>query len=163
MLYPLLPVVPGATIRRAMFVPEDMHSLLSLDDGSDEDDEADDAESQRIGHLRADLERFVVGETVYPKYMFLLYPLRDGVWEIRSVSPDPSIRVLGLFASKNVWVATNYARREDLGGWQSREWKAVKREAAARWRYLFPAYQPLQTANIHELVSGAINGQYFKQ
>ena len=100
-----------------------------------------------------------------PIWSFLLKvsPLiRQAVWEIRSVRPAPSIRVLVLFAKKNVFVATNFAFREDLGEWQSREWKNVKRAALAGWRRLFHPYDPLESTNIQNLVTGAINGKYFK-
>lgn len=116
----------------------------------------------RIAQLQADLEVFVEGRSIDPKYLFLLYPMRDGVWEIRSVRDRPSIRVLGLFACKDVFIATNHALREDLGDWNSREWKAVQREARAEWRRLFGAYDPQITTDIRELVTGALDGKYFK-
>ena len=84
------------------------------------------------------------------------------MWEIRSIRHAPSIRVLGLFAARNTFVATNHALREDLGGWQSREWNAVKRLARARWRTLFHTYQPIETTDVRIVVSGALNGKYFK-
>jgi hypothetical protein len=111
-----------------------------------EDEEMED----RLGSLQADLELFVEGQPIDPKYLFLLYPARQAVW------------VLGLFAKKNVFVATNFAFREDLGEWQSREWKNVKRAALAGWRRLFHPNDPLESTNIQNLVTGAINGKYFK-
>ena len=89
-------------------------------------------------------------------------PMRDGVWEIRSVRPEPSIRVLGLFAEKDTFIATNAALREDLGGWQSKQWKDPKRLAKVRWRQLFNTYPPLKATKPKLLVSGAIDGKYFK-
>jgi len=83
---------------------------------------------KRVAELRADLEVFVEGRIIDPKYLFLLYPAADCVWEIRSVRSNPSIRVLGLFAKRDIFVATNFAFREDLGGWQSR----LSREMPAR-------------------------------
>lgn len=138
-----------------MFVSEDIWSLLS----SEHEDENLEA---RLGTLQADLELFVEGQPIDPKYLFLLYPGQEAVWEIRSVRPAPSIRVLGLFAQRDVFIATNIALREDLKGWQSREWKNVKKAAAARWRVLFHTYQPMLSTNVHDLVTGAINGKYFK-
>ena len=73
-----------------------------------------------MGTLQADLELFAEGQPIDPKYLFLLYPPAEGVWEIRSIRPHPSIRVLGLFAQKDVFIATNLELRENLGGWQSR-------------------------------------------
>lgn len=113
-------------------------------------------------HSTQDLELFAEGQPIDPKYLFLLYPARDAVWEIRSVRDAPSIRVLGLFAAKDVFIATNHALRETLGGWESREWKVVKRAARACWNRLFGTYQPLTSTNVRDLVSGAIDGKYFK-
>jgi hypothetical protein len=154
-LYPIKPRARGASLRRRMYVPPEIWEMLQ---GVHEDEEMED----RLGSLQADLELFVEGQPIDPKYLFLLYPARQAVWEIRSVRPAPSIRVLGLFAKKNVFVATNFAFREDLGEWQSREWKSVKRAALAGWRRLFHPYDPLESTNIQNLVTGAINGKYFK-
>ena len=156
MLFPLLPQAPGATIRRAMLIAEDLWKMLDSPEGDLEWEE-------RMGHLQADLENFVTSREIDPKYLFLLYPARDCVWEIRSGNPSPSTRVLGLFPKKDRFVATNSALRRDLGGWVSREWKAVKRRACAVWRWLFGVYRPIETVNVDDVVSGAINGRYYKQ
>ena len=37
---------------------------------------------RRVAELQADLEVFVEARTIDPKYLFLLYPARDAVWEI---------------------------------------------------------------------------------
>lgn len=153
-LVPLRPRAKGAVTRRALFLTEQLAELLATTH--------DDEMEERLGHLQADLELFVTGLPIGPKYLFLLYPLMDAVWEIRSVRHEPSIRVLGLFAQRDVFVATHYAMREDLGGWQSREWKTVKRAARARWRQLFHDYQPLITSDPRVVVSDAIDGKYFK-
>lgn len=155
MLYPVIPKAAGTSPQRAMFVSEDVWNVLSTEH-DDEDMEA------RLGQLQADLELFVEGRQIDPRYLFLLYPASEGVWEIRSLRPAPSIRVLGFFADKDVFVATNMALREELGGWQSRQWKDVKRLARTRWRHLFHAYQPLLSTDISTLATGTINGKYFK-
>jgi hypothetical protein len=155
MLFPLVPKAAGATIRRAMFVGEALWGALNSPEGDDEWEE-------RIGKLRADLEVFVVEEFISPKYLFLLYKASDGVWEIRSVQDAPSIRVLGHFALKDVFISTNFALRETLGGWQSRAWKEVKRAAKAVWRNLFNQYAYMVTTNAGDVISGATNEQYYK-
>lgn len=155
-LFPLLPKAAGATPRRAMFLSSELWDLLNY---SHEDPEMED----RLGNLQADLEFFVESDTIDPKYLFHLYPSRDAVWEIRSVRPDPSIRVLGLFAKKDIFIATNHALRSDLDGWQSREWKVVKRAARARWAQLFHPYMPQIGTDATKLVTGAIDGRYFKE
>jgi hypothetical protein len=155
MLHPLLPRSRGEAARRAMFVSEHLWGVLTSPQGDPEWE-------RRVGELQADLERFAEGQPIDPKYLFLLYPARDGVWEIRSTGSNPSIRILGLFARKDVFIATNFAFREDLGGWDSREWKAVKRAAGAAWRNLFHPYDPCRTTNVQELVTGALSAKYFK-
>lgn len=155
MLFPVLPRAPGSTIRRALFVNEGLNAVLTSPEG-DEDWE------RRVAELQADLEVFVTARSIDPKYLFLLYPLRDAVWEIRSTRESPSIRVLGLFAWKDVFIATNHALRTDLGEWQSREWRTVKRAARAAWRQLFHPYDPKDGADVKQLVSGALDGKYFK-
>lgn len=139
-----------------MFLSEELWDLLAT---SHEDLEME----ERIGVLQADLEMFVESPSIDPKYLFLLYPARDAVWEIRSVRPNPSVRVLGLFAADDAFIATNCVLRETLGGWQSREWKEVKRTAHRRWTQLFHPYQPRIETTARRLVSGAIDGRYFKE
>ena len=155
MLWPLRPKAAGAPIRRALFVGEKLWAELNSPEG---DEEWED----RIGRLRADLEIFVTESSIAPRYLFLLYPARDGVWEIRSIRDSPSMRVLGLFPDTDIFVSTNYARRENLGGWQSREWSSIKRTARAVWRQLFPSYDPKITANVNEVCSGATNEIFYK-
>lgn len=155
MLYPVLPRAPGEVALRAMFVTEDLWKTLQSPEG-------DQAWEERVGELQADLERFVVGDPIDPKYLFLLYPAHKKVWEIRSTGSNPSIRVLGLFADKDVFVATNFALRAELGGWQNRAWKEVKREAKAKWLWIMAPYEPLSGTDIKNLVTGAIDGKYFK-
>jgi hypothetical protein len=155
MLFPILPKAAGLPVRRAMFVSEDIWSLLSTEH---QDPEMED----RMGLLQADLETFVSGRTIDPKYLFLLYPPGEGTWEIRSVRPEPSIRVLGFFAMRDVFIATNLSLREQLGGWESREWKDVKRLARTRWAHLFHTYQPIKSLTVSDLVTGSIDGKYFK-
>ena len=155
MLFPLSPRAAGATIRRAMFVSERLWNELNSPEG---DPEWED----RIGRLRADLEVYITEAVIAPRYLFLLYPASDGVWEIRSVRDQPSLRVLGLFPDIDVFVSTNYARRDELGGWQSREWKTIKRMAKAIWRQLFPSYDPKITSNAGEVCSGVTNDLFYK-
>lgn len=155
MLFPIEPKARGTSARRALFVSEELWNVLSSPEGSPDWE-------QRMGELRADLEVFAAGYVIDPKYLFLLYPATKGIWEIRSTRESPSIRVLGGFAGHDTFIATNFALRIDLGGWQSREWKEVKRTAQAKWRTLFHTYQPMKGTDLTKFVSGALNGKYFK-
>jgi hypothetical protein len=94
--------------------------------------------------------------------LFQLYPRSKAVWEIRSVQDSPSIRVFGLFAEMDVFVATNFALRSELGGWESREWKQARRNATVEWNGLFKPYHPLHGDSVDDVVTGAISGRYFK-
>jgi len=156
MLLPLFPKRPGDTIRRVMLLSEKVQDVL-YSPMSDQNWES------RIGRLEADLEHFVTSPQIDPKYLFHLYPSGDCIWEIRSVRDDPSIRVLGLFAATDVFVATNIALREDLEGWQSREWREEKRIAGATWRNLFHTYKPRFGTDARVHITGAIDGKYFRK
>lgn len=164
MLYPVIPKAAGAMIRRAMFVEEWLWKELNSTQGDPDWD-------SRIAKLQADLEVFVTEEYITPKYLFLLYPAKDGVWEIRSVRDQPSIRVLGLFPLKDAFVSTNFALREALVevragkpvDWQSRAWKHVKRMALAIWRKLFGTYRPVDTISAKDVCSGATDEIFYKE
>jgi hypothetical protein len=157
MLFLLVPQAAGAPIRRVLFVEEWLWKELRPTEGDTEWD-------MRLARIRADLEMFVTEETITPKYLFLLFRAIEAVWEIRCVRDDPSIRVLGLFAKKDVFVTTNFVRRDALGGkWNSPEWRTVKRMARAMWRKLFHSYQPLSTTNVHEACSGATDEIFYKE
>jgi hypothetical protein len=155
MLFPLQPRAAGTTSRRALFMAETLWALF-------ETAHPDPVMEERLGVLQADLESFADGTALHPHYLFLLSPAREAVWEIRSMRPDPSIRVLGRFAERDVFIATNYAFRHELGGWQSRAWRDVKVRSRTVWTHLFHPYRPVTTTNVHDVVTGAIDGKYFK-
>jgi len=155
MLYPLWPKRKGDTSRRALLLSEEVFAALTAE-------RADPDDKYRFGVLRADLEHFVTSERIDGKYLFHLYPSRDAVWEIRSVREEPSIRVLGFLAAYDVFVAMTHVRREDLGGWQSREWKQIKRRAGAQWRAMFEPYKPRSGTNPADHVSGVLSGKFYQ-
>ena len=125
--------------------------------------ERDDLEMMdRYTKLEADLNVFVTSQTINPHYLYLLSPTRDKVWEIRSVEPKPQLRVFGFFAAKDTFVATNHEYRDELGGFDSAIWRREKRRALAIWRNLFNSYNPIDTIVVGDLVTGAIDGKYFR-
>lgn len=70
---------------------------------------ADPAVEGRMGRLRADLDLFTTGGLIVVSrgkessaYMKHLDPPGDGIWEIRSRDPKPSLRVFGRFAATDV-------------------------------------------------------------
>lgn len=155
MVHLLKPVARGASIRRILLIGERLHKALEEETGDAKWDE-------RIGWLKADLEVFVTSKNLRPEYLFWLYPRSKCIWEIRSVQNEPSVRVFGLFAAKDVFLATNFALRGYLGEWESREWKREKRNATVEWNGLMHPYKPVQAVTVHDVVTGAINAKYFK-
>ncbi len=94
------PCDPGACIKRPIYLSVEVQALV---DGpwKKQDDE------RRSGALRAELENFSSGGMIgiarepYNAKTALLAQLdspRDEVWEIRSRSPKPSLRIFGRFA-----------------------------------------------------------------
>lgn len=116
----------------------------------------------RFAELEADLAQFITSPTLHDGYIKQLSPSRDVVWEIRSVEPEPQLRVFGLFAAKNVFVATHYEDRNHLGSFESQAWREEKRRARTIWNQLFNAYHPFDAEDIHGLLDGAIDGKYFR-
>jgi hypothetical protein len=92
----------------------------------------DEVTEERYGRLRADLEVFTTLSALYPKYAYWLSPKRDLVWEIRSVEDVPSIRVLGRFAERDVFVALTIEDRSELEGWNSQQWRRAIRTCCQR-------------------------------
>jgi len=118
---------------------------------------------ERFARLEADLEVFVTSPRIDPGYLKGLSPPQEGVWAIRSVRPSPSIRVLGFFAMKDRFIATNYALRNELGAFDSKQWKTAMKYATWVWRRLFPAYPFVSSQDANDLFTGALNGTYFKK
>ncbi len=159
LLVPILPRSPRAVIRRSLFMHIELFQEL---EGGGEDGYIN---SSRKGQIRADLDVFVTSETIDPKYCFWLTPRHDRVWEIRSVRDEPSVRILGLFAEQDVFIATNMERRDNLGGFESEQWKLAKRNALVKWRHVFANYEPIgeDGDGPNKFFTGALPGQYFKR
>lgn len=119
----------------------------------------------RCGYLRADLDRFVEGQSLdiaelpYKgkwSYMLRLHPPSHEVWEIRSRIPKPGLRLFGAFAGFDNFVALTWASRAELGGPESRAWRDAIVACRTEWNNLFPAYRPLSGANFHDYLSKII-------
>jgi hypothetical protein len=116
----------------------------------------------RFAALEATLADFVTSRSIDPDYLFLLTPTNNCVWAIKSVRPEPSLRVFGLFADRDAFVATNYELRKNLAEFDSKAWQWSSAKAKAVWKNLFPGYQPKNETDIKQLISGALDGKYFK-
>ena len=119
------------------------------------------AEIQRIAELEADLEVFVTRKQLHPEYLFGLDPPGCGVWEIRS-KYDPQLRVFGMFVAKDRFIATHFENRNELGNFDSEDWKLAKKKTKAQIRQLIYPFQPLFDSSIQTLITGAMNERYFR-
>jgi hypothetical protein len=153
-LFELEPMPHREKRLRSMYLSSELYQGISNPPPDD---------TERFARLEADLATFVTSPTIDPGYLKGLWPRRDGIWAIRSVRPSPSIRVLGLFAEKDRFVATNYAVRSELGGFESKQWREAKRRAGVIWRRLFPTYPFNSSREVNDLFTGAINGNYCKR
>jgi hypothetical protein len=167
-LFDLKPSFAGDAVGRRMLLSQEVWRLLSGPWKST-------SEERRCQALRADLEAFVMGEeisvcttprTAGDALLGLLDPPADGVWDIRSQDPRPGIRIVGFFATRDLFVgllpaarsvAVPYITRGPLYDFDSPEWEALIREAKAEWRRLFLSYRPVGGTDLHELLSDKYN------
>lgn len=151
----LTPISPRAMKRRALYVTEDIWRMM-------EGEVLDEITEERLGRLRADLETFVTEADLYPHYLYWLTPKSDLVWEIRSIADEPTLRVLGRFVMRDVFVALTIEERSELGGWESFSWRRAKRTTIQRWGAMFTT-PPLGGQDQNDFFSGAISGAYWKK
>lgn len=123
-------------------------------------DREDREEAKRFAELTYDLGTFITNSVIYPVDLKLLRPKEDGIWEIRSVEPEPQIRVFGMFADKDIFIGTHYVERDILGDWDSFEWKNEIKRAKRIWDSLFLAYSHKTSTDPNNLFTGALNEQY---
>ena len=121
------------------------------------------SEQKKFAYLIADLEVFVTSNTIDPYYLWCLEPRREGVWEIRSTRNIPQIRIFGVFAAKNIFVATHHRLRDDLSVSKDiNQWKPQINRTKRIWRDLFPGYTHKKTNDSHQLFTGALDEKYFR-
>lgn len=166
-LFPMQLVVPSDPVERTLLLSEEVNGLIT-------GPWRQTGLRYRAGRLRADLEEFVKGERITAclepfaakaAYMGRLHPTADGIWDIRSRDPSPALRVVGLFAETNVFVALRWAPRSvqpewtdkpPLGDRDSREWRDMLVQCKADWRNLLHFYAPVIGDDIHEYISDAV-------
>jgi hypothetical protein len=123
----------------------------------------DDDMARRYAILGVDFDTFVSGAMIsvgmepYDKsdnaFLARIDPIEYGMWTIRSRAPKPAIRVFGAFLDKDVFVAVQTRRRNDLGGRGSREWRNARENSIAKWRDLFPNHTPILGDNVHDFLT----------
>jgi hypothetical protein len=104
---------------------------------------------QRLGRLRADLDRFTANDRIsialFPQnkpkttYMARIEPVANEVWDFRSTDPKPGMRVLGRFSAKDAFVALVWDFHENLKG---SAWGRLGEGCLQEWAKLFPNYPP---------------------
>lgn len=137
--------MPGTMIVRKLYISPEIKSLI-YGPWEDADWEA------RCYELRADFDRYTTGQILpvaskpfggKTSYLKRLDRAADEVWEIRSIDPDPGLRIFGRFALRNHFIALTWSKRRDLKGPHSREWRDAMESCKAEWRKLLPAYDPI--------------------
>lgn len=153
---------------RSMFLSQELKELL---DGPWDNQEL----RYRAGRLRADLEEFVKGSEIAvcmepfvakTAFMGRLKPVEDSVWDIRSRDPSPALRVVGLFAETDTFVALRWAPRSKRAKWtnklplgpkDSREWRDIILQCKTDWTNLFRPYPPVQGDAVHAYISDSVH------
>ena len=121
-----------------------------------------DGTSSRSGYLHQELDRFIEGRLITASLiprkarnanMGLLKPIEDGIWDIRSSAPPPSLRLFGGFVRKDIFVGLVLKERKTLRDWLSREWTNVIVECNREWQSRFLAYKPFTGDSVHDYLS----------
>jgi hypothetical protein len=158
-LHVLQPALPGAAVKRHVFVTAGLNDLLT-------DPESAAEQRARFVDLRADLDAFIDGGNLTfclapfgarDERIARLAPVDKGLCEFRSRHPKPGIRVIGGFAARDSFIALGWHFRRDLGGAGSRAWRAACVEARRIWDGLLAPHQPL----ICETVNGYLSNHVF--
>ena len=142
------PRLPKDRILRRLYVHRGLNEEIKAAMKS-KDAEVED----RYAHLLADLHLYVSSQ-VLPIDFIKPMEDSDGVWEIRSVLPKPSMRIFGVFATKDWFVATHHVERNTLGGKDDADgWNHEFSVAKHCWRTLFPTYNHLNTENLDDVLT----------
>lgn len=153
------PSVLGDPERRQLYLSQELASMIQGPWTNKE-------ERARYLSLRADFDAFTTSRTITvarrpraAKPAALLAQLekpQEEVWEIRSVAPDPSLRIFGRFAGRDTFVALRWQYRAVLGAPGSPEWEFLIRVCQHDWRTLFHSFPPHTGSYPYDYISGAI-------
>ena len=158
-LHVLQPALPGAAVKRHVFVTAGLNDSLT-------DSESAAEKRARFVDLRAELDGFTMGLArtfclqpfgAKDERIARLTPIGWGLCEFRSRHPRPGIRGIGGFAARDNFIAQGWHFRRDLGGAGSRAWRAACVEARRIWDGLLAPHQPL----ICETVNGYLSNHVF--
>lgn len=160
-LFQIFPRLMGAPVQRVLLANADVNRLVT-------GPWQNPREEIRCGRLWADFDRYVEGRLIsvaldapYTKprttYLARLDPERDDVFEIRSRDPRPGMRIFGRFADRDVFIATNWQYREDLGGPHDRLFARERTSCLAEWRKLLPTYDSVKGTSINDYFNDVTN------
>jgi hypothetical protein len=161
-LVALTQVLPGPPDQRQIFA---VPSVMRLFDGPWETPK----QARRAGAARGLLEGFLRGDEIVGRWppskdvntvIALLEPPVDNVWEFRIGHPRPGLRILGRFAERDVFIATNWLYREDFrdsstGQDDQRKWRDEVIRSKTIWMQLFPPYDAYSGSTLHDFISRA--------
>jgi hypothetical protein len=138
-------VFPGLRPRRTLYISDKVRQFITASAPG-----MDLKTRGRWLSARALLEAFVDGKWITIKSkpksraeMAILCPPEDGIWEFRDIKPRPSLRILGSFAEKDVFIALSPYERSELGAKGSAEWTNALRDYKDQWTKLFGRHQPM--------------------
>lgn len=133
--------------RRALYLSQEVYELVFGPYN-------DAAHARRAGLLLGELESFVMGQTISlaltPRnheygVMGLLEPARQAVFDIRSLSPSPALRIFGRFYKTDVFVALIWRPRSKAVPWSDKlpltddqHWRDAVIECENRWWEILP-------------------------
>lgn len=75
-------------------------------------------------------------------------PLRDRICDFRVLQPEPSVRIFGAFAERDVFVALTYQPRARL----TNVFQNAVGVARKQWDLMFPDHQPVYSDGIQDYV-----------
>jgi hypothetical protein len=156
-LYHLIPVEPGRSVERDVFVSRNIWGLLEGEDA--------DVKLQQVGaRARRRLESFACGRAVVFGMNPLLKdrtsliarndPTSTGVVDVRINDPKPAVRLFGCFAERNVLVLLLRRTRSDLA---LKGFSSSIRQCRRDWDMLFPSYAPLISEDPNEYITGTFD------
>lgn len=73
--------------------------------------------------------------------------IKESIWDFRIRDPQPQVRVFGLFAAKDTFVALHYAPRNNL------DFKAAAATTKQQWTDLFGDLPPVTGDDINDYIS----------
>lgn len=137
--------------RRALYLTPQLASEVFSE--PDDEEKLDD-----LAFLEQEMHRFTSAKNIEECYFKMLAPKSKRVWELKATDgEDIHLRVFGVFAEKDVFVAMSYAYRADLGDKDSYEWKRQISYTRKMWDHLFPGHSPKGIETIQSLVTGVID------